>query len=235
MQADENSFDYPLTLLCHPATPAPVVRTIEACASIRPDGCLAVAFRLWADMVRLLIPTTQAADRTVMALIGTPSNESPARPPHPRPLSQRARGSSRVAGATFTVTDALWEHTCFEAFVGVAGDPAYREFNFSPSGQWATYAFSGYRQPDQAATPITAPTITSRLFAGRLELEAIIPRDALPTRSGTLQIGLSAVVEAADTVDGSHSYWALRHPARHPDFHHRDAFTLELADPRNSV
>jgi hypothetical protein len=30
-------------------------------------------------------------------------------------------------------TDGLWQHTCFEAFVAVEGETAYREFNFSPS------------------------------------------------------------------------------------------------------
>src|SRR5215468_2832476 len=34
-------------------------------------------------------------------------------------------------------TDRLWEHTCFEAFVGVTGKSEYCEFNFSPSGEWA--------------------------------------------------------------------------------------------------
>ena len=42
-------------------------------------------------------------------------------------------------------------------------------------------------------------------------------------------------VEAADVVDGSHSYWALHHPAALPDFHHRDGFTLELAPPHRSA
>ena len=41
--------------------------------------------------------------------------------------------------------DGLWEHTCFEVFVAVEGKASYHEFNFSPSGQWAAYAFSDYR------------------------------------------------------------------------------------------
>ena len=45
-----------------------------------------------------------------------------------------------------TFTDGLWQHTCFEAFVGIKGETAYREFNFSPSTQWAAYAFSDSRQ-----------------------------------------------------------------------------------------
>lgn len=182
--------DYPLTLLCHPATPAPVVRTIEARATIQPDGTLSIAYRLWGDMARLLIPEPHTPERT----------------------------------------DSLWEHSCFEAFVGVAGETAYREFNFSPSGQWAAYAFSDYRQRDEITAAIDAPLITTQRYAGRLELEAQIAADTLPP-GAVYQIGLSAVVEAADTVDGSHSYWALSHRTQRPDFHQRAAFILELAAP----
>lgn len=134
--------------------------------------------------------------------------------------------------------DALWEHTCFEAFVGVAGRPAYREFNFSPSGQWAAYAFSGYRQREEGAVPVPAPEISVRRFSDRLELDAVLGPALLPpaapgtTPGATLQLGLSSVVEAAD---GGRSYWALAHPAARPDFHHRDAFALNLAAARDTA
>ena len=39
----------------------------------------------------------------------------------------------------------LWKHTCCEVFVGRSGSPAYLEFNFSPSGEWAGHAFERYR------------------------------------------------------------------------------------------
>ena len=70
------------------------------------------------------------------------------------------------------------------------------------------------------------------LFRSRLELEVLIAAAALPPTAAAarLQVGLAAVVEAADVVDGGHSYWALHHPASLPDFHHRDSFRLEL-DP----
>lgn len=132
----------------------------------------------------------------------------------------------------------LWEHTCFEVFVAVVGDAAYRELNFSPSGQWAAYAFSGYRQRDEAAAsriaPAICPQIVTRVLADRLELDAAIAPDALPPNPGraSLQLGLSTVVEAAD---GGRTYWALRHTTARPDFHDRDTFTLELADPRTPV
>lgn len=131
--------------------------------------------------------------------------------------------------------DGLWEHTCCELFVGVVGETSYREFNFSPSGQWAAYAFSGYRQRDPAAEPICArdnpPLINVELTAGRLELSVRLPGSALPPlpTGGALEFGLAAVVEAADLVDGRHSYWALHHPVARPDFHHRDGFVRKLS------
>jgi hypothetical protein len=129
--------------------------------------------------------------------------------------------------------DGLWQHTCFEAFVALAGSDAYREFNFSPSGQWAAYAFAAYRRPvaaHAAPTMAAAPRIEARLFAGHLDLTAIVPALALPAEAveEPLQIGLAAVVESADTVDGERSYWALQHPAGRPDFHHREAFAIDL-------
>jgi hypothetical protein len=123
--------------------------------------------------------------------------------------------------------DALWEHTCFEAFVGLEGDAAYREFNFSPSGQWAVYDFGGYRRRlDDPA--LDAPRMKTRSTEGRLELEAWLPLSSLPSAAGgaVWEIGLAAVVEAADTINDGLSYWALRHPSPRPDFHRRDGFAL---------
>lgn len=126
--------------------------------------------------------------------------------------------------------DGLWEHTCFEAFASVKGTAAYREYNFSPAGDWAAYAFHAYRQIDRDWTLAIPPRIDARLTAGRLELGVVLAAEALPPRArgAPLLLGLAAVVEAADTIDGSHSYWALRHPAARPDFHHRDGFILQL-------
>src|SRR5919201_4538761 len=40
----------------------------------------------------------------------------------------------------------LWRHTCCEVFVRAEGAEAYHELNFSPSGEWAAYAFDRYRE-----------------------------------------------------------------------------------------
>jgi len=126
--------------------------------------------------------------------------------------------------------DDLWEHTCFEAFVAVAGQSAYREFNFSPAGHWAVYDFSATRQP--IATPVTAaPSIQSEASAGRLELAVTLTAAHLPAHilAADLEIGLCAVVECVDMLDDALSYWALRHPGERPDFHRRDGFVFRLA------
>lgn len=125
--------------------------------------------------------------------------------------------------------DGLWQHTCFEAFVSTAAGSAYREFNFSPSGEWAAYAFTNYRQRDTSWQPAATPSIHVRRNDEIFELEATIPASLLAIPSGAptmLHIGLSAVIE---TNGGTLSYWALAHAGERPDFHLHTAFRLLLA------
>jgi hypothetical protein len=122
--------------------------------------------------------------------------------------------------------DGLWEHTCFEMFVAVEGKTNYHEFNFSPSGQWAAYAFSDYRVRSEW-TVSKAPAISFTQSNGHLLLEAVIAATNLSQSIAgkPLQLGLTAVIEVND---GSRSYWALHHPEARPDFHHRAGFILSL-------
>jgi hypothetical protein len=123
--------------------------------------------------------------------------------------------------------DELWRHTCFELFLMAADGPGYREYNFSPSGEWAAYAFRDYRQANYQQTGVAtdefAPLIRVHRNAQHLKLEAEVPLERPLHRS--IRLGLCAVVEA---VDGGLSYWALRHPPGKPDFHHADAFALQV-------
>ena len=127
---------------------------------------------------------------------------------------------------TPAATDGLWEHTCLEAFIGVTGETAYCEFNFSPSTQWAAYAFCDYRERNVWAAS-TAPVITVAPTATGLTLEARIAAADLPSNPAQQpwQIGLTAVIE---TATGEKSYWAVHHPAAKPDFHHRNGFIHEI-------
>jgi hypothetical protein len=120
-------------------------------------------------------------------------------------------------------TDELWQHTCFEAFVRASPGPAYYEFNFSPSTQWAAYHFSGYRSGMRVAAEIAAPRIEVRSDEATFTLQAALEFDGL---SSSLHLGLSAVLEE---TNGRKSYWALAHPPGNADFHHADCFALELS------
>jgi hypothetical protein len=127
-------------------------------------------------------------------------------------------------------TDRLWEHTCLEVFISARDSTAYSEFNFSPSGEWAAYAFRAYRDGGPIENDDLDPQIVVRREADTLELSAVIRLDrlsAIPS-DATLRLGLSAVVEE---LDGSVSYWALKHPPGKPDFHHPDNFILEIKPP----
>ena len=121
-------------------------------------------------------------------------------------------------------TDGLWQHTCCEAFIAPTDSPAYREFNFSPSGQWAVYDFAAYRQRDPLFSPKLPPRLSFTANDHGFELIAVIARELLPA-GNSWQIGLTAVLEAED---GSKTYWALTHAASQPDFHLRQSFSLPL-------
>lgn len=149
-------------------------------------------------------------------------------------LAGDLRGLLLPAPAPAARRDGLWRHTCCEAFVAAHGAPAYREFNFSPAGVWAAYAFSAYRQA-AGELPATPPAIRVARDDGRdgeeaasLCLVATVAADCLPPAREGLDIGLSMVVEAGD---GTLSYRALRHCAERPDFHLRDSFALFLPFP----
>ena len=120
--------------------------------------------------------------------------------------------------------DRLWQHTCCEIFIAREGAAGYQELNFSPSGEWAAYSFRGYREG--GARGEVVPAIEVSQGPQRLELSASIPLE----EDGKLRIALSAVVEEED---GRLSYWALRHAPGKPDFHHPDAFALELDEVRH--
>jgi hypothetical protein len=125
--------------------------------------------------------------------------------------------------------DGLWETTCFELFLRPAASRAYFEFNFSPSGRWAAYAFDSHREGRRAMALAVAPFIDrdppiEPEVGGPLHvIEGGVDLSDLPGEA--LRMGLCAVIEE---TSGRKSYWALAHPPGPPDFHHEDGFTLEL-------
>ena len=148
--------------------------------------------------------------------------------------------------------DELWQHTCFEAFVGIPAQQAYWEFNLSPSGDWAAYRFSAYRQGQQqepsyadlpvelhplALQPDLHPASAAEAVGDVQTLELSCCFALPPELAGAslLQLGLTAVLETdlpqtdlADSPGGGLSYWALEHPATQADFHDRRGWTVLL-------
>ncbi len=119
--------------------------------------------------------------------------------------------------------DGLWQSTCFELFV--TKPTGYAEFNFSPSGNWAAYEFSGYREGMTKIAVRPTPAIAVFDDGDRLTVSVALDRTALPQGA---QFGLCAVIEEAD---GTKSYWALAHPPGKPDFHHPTCFAATLPAP----
>jgi hypothetical protein len=126
--------------------------------------------------------------------------------PAPRPGATRA--------------DRLWQHTCFEAFMG-RGSGGYVELNLSPSGEWNLYEFEGYRRGMQPAALPRPPEIRFDREE-RATLTASVDVDA-----SSFDLGLAAVIEEEG---GRLSYWALAHRGPKPDFHDRSTFTLRLGE-----
>lgn len=132
------------------------------------------------------------------------------------------------AGRSRARADELWRTTCFEAFIEMEGG-AYCEINLSPTGAWAVYDFTAYREgmhahpgaemrdfgrtQDRVSLDVTAT----------FDLDRVVGEQPRPWR-----MGVSAVIE---DVDGGISYWALAHPPGKPDFHHPVSFALTLPPP----
>lgn len=120
--------------------------------------------------------------------------------------------------------DALWRTTCCELFLATLGQAGYLEFNFSPSGQWASLDFIDTRRPAPRNVVLPAPRIEYRRGEDLLQLDVSLPKAALPP-GDTLRLAVSAVLEAEG---GRFGYWALAHPPGPPDFHHHAGFVVSL-------
>ena len=106
-------------------------------------------------------------------------------------------------------TSGLWQTTCFELFVAEEGE-SYREFNLSPSGAWAAYAFAGHRC-GMRDIPAEIEIEMSQDNKG-LSLIAKIGSD-FPDPA---HVGLTAVILETSSVT---RYWATAFAPGEPDFH----------------
>lgn len=117
--------------------------------------------------------------------------------------------------------DDLWQTTCFELFLN-DGEGRYREFNFSPSRQWAAYRFDGYRSNGRDYDPWRTPEILAEKGQSVFMLTAFIGQSEL---KGVQSAALSAVLEEDGEI---RTYWALAHGGDKPDFHDPACFRVPL-------
>ena len=123
-------------------------------------------------------------------------------------------------------TDYLWQQTCFELFIGAAGQKSYLEFNLSPSTEWAIYAFEDHRRGMRNPALIVEPKIFCSQTESRYLLTAELDLGGMPCiDEGILELAATAVIEEKN---GQKSLWALAHPSGNPDFHNRDCFVHQL-------
>ncbi len=118
----------------------------------------------------------------------------------------------------------LWEHTCFEFFLGLKDTDKYWEFNLSPSGDWNVFRFLKYRHNIAEETVFNSLPFNLQQ-TDTIELELKVNLNKIIDPEQDLEVGITAVTE---NHDAQLSYWALNHPASKADFHHRASFTIDL-------
>ncbi|MCM2324660.1 MAG: DOMON-like domain-containing protein [Oligoflexia bacterium] len=128
--------------------------------------------------------------------------------------------------------DGLWEHTCWEAFIGVPGSERYWEVNCSPAGDWNVYRFERYREGMAPESAIATLVTASEATPGARQWDFSLPWSALPGLGAHAELSLTAVLEARD---GRRSYWALAHAGARPDFHLRSSFVLRVERPKGET
>jgi hypothetical protein len=162
------------------------------------------AFKVWAN-VEHAASLVAVATTNIWFGVGSPASRFTV----PAAVSEPSRG------------DDLWKTTCFEAFLRPLGEEAYFEWNFAPSGQWAAYEFTRYREGMSPAEVASPPYVRmeDNFTWWALGATIAIPADI------NWELGLSAVLEEAD---GTKSYWALAHGGEKPDFHDPGCFGARL-------
>ena len=119
----------------------------------------------------------------------------------------------------------LWEHTCFEFFLGLKGSSQYWEFNLSPAGHWNIFRFPDYRRDIAEEMKFNSLPFQVSQHDNCLRLKLKVNLSPIISPQQNLEIGITAVVEDREN---QLSYWALTHPVNQADFHHRDSFLINL-------
>lgn len=118
----------------------------------------------------------------------------------------------------------LWNQTCFEAFLRPKNGSGYFEINLSPTGAWNIYRFETYRAPQPPTEFLEAEVLEIKQTRESLSARIRLPGLDL----SLIEASLCAILKLKNEKT---SYWANRHSAHQPDFHHPDSFILERKSP----
>jgi len=122
--------------------------------------------------------------------------------------------------------EGLWEQTCFECFCQPEGGSKYKEWNFSPTGDWWSMNFLDYRSRDLASQKEDLKKgVIAKISTNEFRLEVAVPLNKLPAK-----VGWMAVLHHRD---GAISHWALKHSGPKADFHQAKSFAHYLDRPED--
>jgi len=109
----------------------------------------------------------------------------------------------------------LWKGTCFECFL-MGPKESYIEWNFDLFGNWQSYFFTSYRNPNPPQQSNHAP-LSYQVNEGKINF-------SLPMTKEMKSINPTVILE------GRHFY-AFKHPATGADFH-KSEFFYPISMPR---
>lgn len=146
----------------------------------------------------------------------------------PNGILQTESNQSEASKTMPPRTSQLWQHTCFELFLGEKGDTRYWEVNVAPDGRWQCYQFDDVRLGTKESGAFNLETHIFKQSPRKANFQITLNHGL---HVGTqMQIGISVVLES--TTSGldcyAKNYYALRHCGSKPDFHHRDSHSLQL-------
>lgn len=130
----------------------------------------------------------------------------------------------------------LWKTTCFEWFMKTDWQTTYWEFNASPSGEWNFYQLDDYRKNLTESPLLSNPKFSTSIKStndSKDEYHFVTDVNISKLQldyPDLLRRALMAVTTVIRWKSGETSYYALRHPAGKPDFHHHSGFKISLQE-----
>ncbi|MBP6218944.1 MAG: hypothetical protein KA436_10190 [Oligoflexales bacterium] len=117
--------------------------------------------------------------------------------------------------------EGIWESTCCELFISIPPSQGYKEWNISPSGDWFSMHFSGYRTRQANYKDLSPPLSTNwRREGDKLSCSLKVK---IPVSQEPLHLSICTILE---DLQGEKSYWSLTHTQPNPDFHDLGSFSL---------